>query len=119
VIIFFVYFCGIWDFCSSRKHLLITLLRLKFVVLVLYFSIYFYLCSFTYSLFVVGFFFCLWGSLGLSILVSMIRIRCEIFGGLNLFIYLYVLPSIDPVQGRRPPGCGSSQSTLNSYKKYY
>jgi len=48
---FVVYFCGIWAFSSSRKHLLITLLRLEFVVLVLYFSIYFYLCSFNYSLF--------------------------------------------------------------------
>ena len=33
-----IYFCGIWAFSSSRKHLLITLLRLEFVVLVLYFS---------------------------------------------------------------------------------
>ena len=53
VIIFFfvIYFCGIWAFSSSRKHLLITLLRLEFVVLVLYFSIYYYLCNFHYSLF--------------------------------------------------------------------
>jgi hypothetical protein len=36
-----------------------------------------------------------------------------------LFIYLYISPSIYPLQGRRPPGCGSSQDTLNSYKKYY
>ena len=79
VIIFFViYFCGIWAFSSSRKHLLIILLRLEFVVLVLYFCIYFYLCSFIYSLFFVLCFLvfsvceC---SLGLSILVSMIRSR--------------------------------------------
>ena len=38
---FVIYFCGIWAFSPSRKHLLITLLRLEFVVLVLYFSIYF------------------------------------------------------------------------------
>ena len=36
--------------------MLITLLRLEFVVLVLYFSIYFYLCSFNYSLFFVVYF---------------------------------------------------------------
>jgi high-affinity Fe2+/Pb2+ permease len=48
---FIIYFCGIWAFSSSRKHLLITLLRLEFVVLVLYFSIYFYLCRFNYGLF--------------------------------------------------------------------
>jgi len=35
---FIIYLCGIWAFSSSRKHLLITLLRLEFVVLVLYFS---------------------------------------------------------------------------------
>jgi hypothetical protein len=38
---FVIYFCGIWAFSSSRKHLLISLLRLEFVVLVLYFSIFF------------------------------------------------------------------------------
>ena len=41
IIYFVIYFCGIWAFSSSRKHLLITLLRLEIVVLVLYFSIYF------------------------------------------------------------------------------
>jgi NADH-ubiquinone oxidoreductase chain 4L len=77
VIIFFVvYFCEIWAFSSSRKRLLITLLRLEFVVLVLYFYIYFYLCNFNYSLFFVVYFLVFSvceGSLGLSILVSMIR----------------------------------------------
>jgi hypothetical protein len=33
------------------RHLLITLLRLEFVVLVLHFSIYFYLCNFNYGFF--------------------------------------------------------------------
>jgi hypothetical protein len=51
IYIFLNLFCGIWVFSSSRKHLLITLFRLEFLVLVLYFSIYFYLCSFNYSLF--------------------------------------------------------------------
>ena len=64
-------------FSSSRKHLLTTLLRLQFVVLVLYFSTYFYLCNFNYSLFFVAYFLVLFfvceGSLGLSILVSIIR----------------------------------------------
>ena len=56
IIIFFIYFCDIWAFSSSRKHLLITFLRFEFVVLVLYFSIYIYLCSFNYSLFFVVYF---------------------------------------------------------------
>ena len=54
---FVTYFCAIWAFSSSRKHLLITVLRLEFVVLGLYFSIYFYLRSLNYRLylFVVSF----------------------------------------------------------------
>jgi hypothetical protein len=45
---FIIYFGDIWAFSPSRKHLLITLLRLDFVVFVLCFSIYFYLCGFNY-----------------------------------------------------------------------
>nr|AQP29232.1 NADH dehydrogenase subunit 4L [Microtermes sp. B TB-2017] len=73
---FIIYFCGVWVFCSSRSHLLITLLSLEFIVLVLYFSVYLYLCSFNYSLFFVVYFLVFSvceGSLGLSILVSMVR----------------------------------------------
>ena len=54
VVFFIVYFCGVWVFCSSRKHLLITLLRLEFIVLVLHVSV----CA---------------GSFGLSVLVSVVR----------------------------------------------
>jgi NADH:ubiquinone oxidoreductase subunit K len=51
-------------------------LELEFVVLVIYFSIYFYLCGFNYSLFFVVYFLVFSVcevSLGLSILVSIIR----------------------------------------------
>jgi len=34
------------DFSSSWKHLLITLLKLQFVVLVFYFSVYNHFCNF-------------------------------------------------------------------------
>nr|YP_009104743.1 NADH dehydrogenase subunit 4L [Macrotermes natalensis]AIT76167.1 NADH dehydrogenase subunit 4L [Macrotermes natalensis] len=76
VYFFVVYLCGVWVFCSSRKHLLITLLSLEFIVLVLYFSVYYYLCNFNFSLFFVVYFLVFSvceGSLGLSILVSMVR----------------------------------------------
>jgi len=43
IIFFVIYFCGIWAFSSSRKHLITALLRLEFVVLIIYFSIYCYL----------------------------------------------------------------------------
>ena len=29
---FVIYCCGVWAFSSSREHLLVTLLRLQFVV---------------------------------------------------------------------------------------
>jgi NADH-ubiquinone oxidoreductase chain 4L len=72
----FIFFCGIWVFSSSRRHLLITLLRLEFIVLVLFIIIYFYLCMFNYELYFVILFLVFSvceGSLGLSILVSIIR----------------------------------------------
>nr|URX52638.1 NADH dehydrogenase subunit 4L [Glyptotermes brevicaudatus] len=71
-----VFFCGVWVFCSNRKHLLITLLSLEFLVLSLFVTIYFYLCLFNYELYFVMFFLVFSvceGALGLSVLVSMIR----------------------------------------------
>ena len=55
-VFFITYFYGILAFSSSRKHVLITLLRMDFVVLVLYFPICFYLRKFNYSLFFVAYF---------------------------------------------------------------
>nr|UQJ75114.1 NADH dehydrogenase subunit 4L [Neotermes sp.] len=72
----FLFFCGIWVFSSNRKHLLATLLSLEFMVLVLFIVIYFYLCFFCCELYFVMLFLVFSvceGSLGLSILVSMIR----------------------------------------------
>nr|URX53833.1 NADH dehydrogenase subunit 4L [Glyptotermes sp. 13 AB-2022a] len=72
----FVFFCGIWTFSSNRKHLLATLLSLEFMVLILFVIVYFYLCSFNYELYFVMLFLVFSvceGSLGLSILVSMVR----------------------------------------------
>jgi hypothetical protein len=50
---FFYLFCGVRFFCSSRKHLLITLLRLDVAVLALFVIIYFYLSLFNYELYFV------------------------------------------------------------------
>nr|UQJ75270.1 NADH dehydrogenase subunit 4L [Pterotermes occidentis]URX54392.1 NADH dehydrogenase subunit 4L [Pterotermes occidentis] len=72
----FSFFCGIWSFSSNRKHLLATLLSLEFMVLVLFVIIYFYLCLYNYELYFVMLFLVFSvceGSLGLSVLVSMIR----------------------------------------------
>nr|WGO58181.1 NADH dehydrogenase subunit 4L [Centrocolumna ericea] len=76
IYIFLCFFCGIWVFSSNRKHLLVTLLSLEFIVLILYLILYSYLNSFNYELFfsmVFLTFSVCEGALGLSILVSMIR----------------------------------------------
>nr|WHM51585.1 NADH dehydrogenase subunit 4L [Dolichorhinotermes tenebrosus] len=71
-----LYFCGVWSFTSNRKHLLSTLLSLEFIVLALYLVLYHYFCSFSFNLYFVVYFLVFSvceSSLGLSILVSMIR----------------------------------------------
>nr|YP_009250320.1 NADH dehydrogenase subunit 4L [Periplaneta lateralis]AMW91075.1 NADH dehydrogenase subunit 4L [Periplaneta lateralis]UEV86531.1 NADH dehydrogenase subunit 4L [Periplaneta lateralis] len=71
-----MFFCGIWVFSSNRKHLLVTLLSLEFIVLVLFLMLYIYLNGFNYELFFSMIFLTFSvceGALGLSILVSMIR----------------------------------------------
>nr|URX54002.1 NADH dehydrogenase subunit 4L [Epicalotermes sp. 2 AB-2022a] len=74
---FFVgFFSGIWSFSSNRSHLLATLLSLEFMVLILFVMIYFYLCFYEYEFYFAMIFLVFSvceGSLGLSILVSMIR----------------------------------------------
>nr|AML25623.1 NADH dehydrogenase subunit 4L [Staphylinidae sp. BMNH 1274669] len=71
-----MYFSGILVFCLKRKHLLLMLLSLEFIVLSLYFNLFLYLSNFNYE-----FYFCMIfltmsvceGALGLAILVSLIR----------------------------------------------
>nr|AQM40183.1 NADH dehydrogenase subunit 4L [Diestramima tibetensis] len=68
--------CGVWVFCSKRKHLLATLLSLEFIVLGLFFMLFNYLnymnCELFFTMVFLTFSVCE-GALGLSILVSMIR----------------------------------------------
>lgn len=71
-----VYFAGLISFCLKRKHLLLILLRLEFVILGLYFSIFIYLSYFGFEYFFRIIFLSIRvceGALGLSILVSLIR----------------------------------------------
>nr|YP_010702846.1 NADH dehydrogenase subunit 4L [Agrilus adelphinus]WCO09273.1 NADH dehydrogenase subunit 4L [Agrilus adelphinus] len=72
----FISFTGLLVFCSKRKHLLLTLLSLEFVVLSLYFMVAFSLNFFTYEFFFLMVFLTFSvceGALGLAILVSLIR----------------------------------------------
>lgn len=67
---------GIWVFCSKRKHLLVTLLSLEFIVLRLFLILFSILNMFEYEIYfsmVFLTFSVCEGALGLSILVSMVR----------------------------------------------
>nr|ASU45951.1 NADH dehydrogenase subunit 4L [Halmenus robustus] len=71
-----VYFAGIYVFSSKRKHLLMVLLSLEYIVLSLFMLIIVFLIEFDYDYFfpVIFLVFSVCeGALGLSILVSMIR----------------------------------------------
>nr|ADZ56296.1 NADH dehydrogenase subunit 4L [Tuarega ouarzazatensis] len=71
-----IYFSGVYVFSSKRKHLLMVLLSLEYIVLSLFLLIVIYLYSFDYDYFfpVIFLVFSVCeGALGLSILVSMIR----------------------------------------------
>lgn len=72
----FLLLIGLFIFVSNRKHLLSILLRLEFIVLVLFLYLFIYLNLLGYE----GFFSIIYltfsvceGALGLSILVSIIR----------------------------------------------
>nr|QIV24584.1 NADH dehydrogenase subunit 4L [Cnemoplites australis] len=73
---FFMVFSGLIVFSSKRKHLLLMLLSLEFVVLSLYLNMFLYLsgCGHEYffSMIYVTMSVCE-GALGLAVLVSMIR----------------------------------------------
>lgn len=72
----FIFIIGSLVFVSNRKHLLITLLSLEFIVLSLFMFLYIYLsinCSELYFLIVFLVLRVCEGTLGLSILVAIIR----------------------------------------------
>nr|AEP27663.1 NADH dehydrogenase subunit 4L [Doydirhynchus austriacus] len=70
-------FCGLLVFSSKRKHLLLMLLSLEFIVLSLYLNLFIYMSMMNYEYFFMMIFLTMSvceGALGLSILVSMIRV---------------------------------------------
>lgn len=67
---------GMIVFVSKRKHLLVTLIRLEFIVLLIYSYIFMYLSMLRYEVYFRIIFLTIRvceGALGLSILVSLIR----------------------------------------------
>nr|YP_010538605.1 NADH dehydrogenase subunit 4L [Sclerogryllus punctatus]UYE92199.1 NADH dehydrogenase subunit 4L [Sclerogryllus punctatus] len=76
LVIMICYFTGIWIFCSSRKHLLVVLLSLEYMVLFTFFLLVFWLSMMNYELYfsmIYLVFVVCEGALGLGILVSMVR----------------------------------------------
>nr|ADO60597.1 NADH dehydrogenase subunit 4L [Boros schneideri] len=71
-----MFFSGLMVFSMKRKHLLLMLLSLEFIVLSLYLGLFIYLSSmlneYFFSMIFLSFSVCE-GALGLSILVSLIR----------------------------------------------
>uniref|UniRef100_A0AAU6PCF5 NADH-ubiquinone oxidoreductase chain 4L n=1 Tax=Diplonychus sp. TaxID=2977879 RepID=A0AAU6PCF5_9HEMI len=71
-----VFFSGLLVFCSSRKHLLLTLISLEFITLTLFLGFFYFLAGYGYE----GYFGLVFltfavceGALGLGVLVSLIR----------------------------------------------
>nr|AML25835.1 NADH dehydrogenase subunit 4L [Staphylinidae sp. BMNH 1274170] len=72
----FMFLCGVMVFSMKRKHLLLMLMSLEFIILSLYFSMYIYLLNFNCEFFLLMLFLTISvceSALGLSILVSLIR----------------------------------------------
>nr|ALO70638.1 NADH deshydrogenase subunit 4L [Ischnosoma splendidum] len=71
-----MFFSGLLSFCLNRKHFLLMLMSLEFIILSLYMNLFNYLIMFNFELYFVMIFLTMSvceGALGLSILVSMIR----------------------------------------------
>nr|YP_010615485.1 NADH dehydrogenase subunit 4L [Abisara fylla]WAT94155.1 NADH dehydrogenase subunit 4L [Abisara fylla] len=76
LIIFMMFMIGNMIFVSKRKHLLIMLMSLEFIVLSIYFLLLMYLSMIDYNMYMLMVFLVLSvceGALGLSILISMVR----------------------------------------------
>nr|YP_010925306.1 NADH dehydrogenase subunit 4L [Sigara lateralis]WKD80509.1 NADH dehydrogenase subunit 4L [Sigara lateralis] len=75
-LILIMMFSGISVFCSKRKHLLLTLLSLEYLVLVIFFMFFIFMLTYImegYFVLVFLTFSVCEGALGLGILVSLIR----------------------------------------------
>nr|QNG56401.1 NADH dehydrogenase subunit 4L [Macrohyliota sp. 2 MJ-2020] len=72
----FMFICGLMSFSFQRKHMLLMLLSLEFVVISLYMNMFYFMIYMNYEYFLCMIFLTMSvceGVLGLSILVSMIR----------------------------------------------
>nr|YP_010374288.1 NADH dehydrogenase subunit 4L [Tholosanus proximus]QVD38910.1 NADH dehydrogenase subunit 4L [Tholosanus proximus] len=75
-IILFNFLSGTIVFCSTRKHLLLSLLSLEYIVLCMFLLLFLIMMNYGYELYFIMLFLVFTvceGALGLSILVSLIR----------------------------------------------
>nr|AML26486.1 NADH dehydrogenase subunit 4L [Staphylinidae sp. BMNH 1274658] len=75
-IFFCMYFCGLLVFCLKRKHLLLMLMSLEFIILSLFLGLLLNLSNYSNELYFSMIFLTMSvceGALGLSVLVSLIR----------------------------------------------
>nr|YP_011010273.1 NADH dehydrogenase subunit 4L [Ventidius distanti]WPW46875.1 NADH dehydrogenase subunit 4L [Ventidius distanti]WPW46888.1 NADH dehydrogenase subunit 4L [Ventidius distanti] len=75
-ILWYMYFCGMIILCSIRKHLLLTLLSLEYLIMITFFAFFLFLLNYSFEYYFIIFFLTFSvceGVLGLSVLVSMIR----------------------------------------------
>nr|APX39677.1 NADH dehydrogenase subunit 4L [Chaetocnema depressa] len=75
---FFIMFMGMLSFILNRKHLLLMLLSLEFIVISLYLNLYIYLMTMMYEFYFLLIFLTISvceGVLGLSLLILMVRIH--------------------------------------------
>nr|YP_010994992.1 NADH dehydrogenase subunit 4L [Homoeocerus dilatatus]WOZ14000.1 NADH dehydrogenase subunit 4L [Homoeocerus dilatatus] len=76
IAIIFMFFSGVIVFSSTRKHLLLTLFSLEFLVLVIFLTLFMFLLNFGFELYFILIFLSFSvceGALGLGVLVNMIR----------------------------------------------
>nr|YP_010310396.1 NADH dehydrogenase subunit 4L [Melanacanthus marginatus]UMY75931.1 NADH dehydrogenase subunit 4L [Melanacanthus marginatus] len=74
--LFLMFFIGVVIFSLARKHLLLTLFSLEYLVLVLFLTLFMFLLMYGYEMYFVLFFLVFSvceGALGLGVLVNMIR----------------------------------------------
>nr|QOK35987.1 NADH dehydrogenase subunit 4L [Psylliodes punctifrons] len=77
-LLFFMFVSGMISFILNRKHLLLMLLSLEFIVISLYLNMFMYLMSMNYEMFFSMIFLTVSvceGVLGLSILIMMVRVH--------------------------------------------
>nr|QJS34745.1 NADH dehydrogenase subunit 4L [Lucanus chengyuani] len=76
-IFIFIYFMGLLSFCINRKHMLLMLLSLEFIVISLFFGLFSFLGLYSWEFYFVLIFLTVSvceGVLGLALLVMLMRV---------------------------------------------